>query len=156
MNAQLYQAEATVTRNKMLRTSTKGALPAQNDWDRDWANYLTAKAQVSNAKAQVEQAVHALVASKYDLERTTIYSPVDGIILVRDIDPGQTVAASFQTPVLFKIAKDLTKMELQASIDEADIAKVKAGQKANFSVDAYPERRFEAYHPTGTGQLRDP
>ena len=145
MNAQLYQAEATVSRNKMLKDSTKGALPSQNDWDRDWASYLVAKAQVSNAKAQVEQAVHSLVASKYDLERTTIYSPVDGIILVRDIDPGQTVAAAFQTPVLFKIAKDLTKMELQASIDEADIAKVKAGQRASFSVDAYPDRRFEAY-----------
>jgi HlyD family secretion protein len=144
MNAQLYQTEATVSRNKMLKKSTKGVLPSQSDWDRDWANYLTAKAQVSNAKAQVEQAVYSLVSSKYDLERTTIYSPVDGIILVRDIDPGQTVAASFQTPVLFKIAKDLTKMELQASIDEADIAKVKAGQKANFSVDAYPEERFEA------------
>lgn len=144
MKAQLYQAEATLLRNKTLRESTKGALPSRSDWDRDWASYLVAKAQVDSAKAQVNQARHALVSSKYDLERTTIYSPVDGIILVRDIDPGQTVAASFQTPVLFKIAKDLTKMELQASIDEADIAKVKAGQKASFSVDAYPEMKFEA------------
>ncbi len=144
MNAQLYQAEATVSRNKTLRTSTKGALPSQNDWDRDWASYLTAKAQVANAKAQVDQARHSLVSSRYDLERTTIYSPIDGIVLVRAIDPGQTVAASFQTPVLFKIAKDLTRMELQASIDEADIAKVKAGQRATFSVDAYPEKTFEA------------
>ena len=144
MNAQLYQANATVKRNKTLRESTKGRLPSQSDWDRDWANYLVAKAQVDNAAAQVDQARHALVSSKYDLERTTIYSPIDGIVLTRNIDPGQTVAASFQTPVLFKIAKDLTKMELQASIDEADIAKVKAGQTAMFSVDAYPEQRFEA------------
>ena len=144
MNAQLYQANATVSRNKSLKASTKGVLPSRSDWDRDWANYLVAKAQISSAKAQVDQAKHALVSSQYDLDRTTVYSPVDGIILVRDIDPGQTVAASFQTPVLFKIAKDLTKMELQASIDEADIAKVKAGQSATFSVDAYPERRFEA------------
>lgn len=145
MNAQLYQANATVSRNKSLKASTKGALPSRSDWDRDWANYLIAKAQISSAKAQVDQAKHALVSSQYDLDRTTIYSPVDGIILVRDIDPGQTVAASFQTPVLFKIAKDLTKMELQASIDEADIAKVKARQSVTFSVDAYPERKFEAH-----------
>jgi HlyD family secretion protein len=144
MNAQLFQAEATVSRNKTLRASTKGSLPSQNDWDRDWASYLTAKAQVANAKAMVDQARHALVSAQYDLARTTVYSPIDGIVLVRNIDPGQTVAASFQTPVLFKIAKDLTRMELQASIDEADIAKVKAGQRATFSVDAYPERTFEA------------
>ncbi|MDA3947544.1 MAG: efflux RND transporter periplasmic adaptor subunit [Helicobacteraceae bacterium] len=144
MEAQLYQADATVARNKTLRESTKNRLPSRSDWDRDWANYLVAKAQVANAKAQVDQARHGLVSSKYDLERTTIYSLIDGIILTRNIDPGQTVAASFQTPVLFKIAKDLTKMELQASIDEADIAKVKTGQTAMFSVDAYPEREFEA------------
>ncbi len=144
MNALLYQANATVERNKSLKKSTEGRLPSQSDWDRDWANYLVAKAQVKNAKAQIDQAKHALVSSKYDLERTTIYSPIDGTVLVRNIDPGQTVAASFQTPVLFKIAKDLTKMELQASIDEADIAKVKAGQTATFSVDAYPETSFEA------------
>ncbi len=144
MNAQLYQAKATVSRNKTLKASTNGVLPSQNDWDRDWASYLMAKAQVANAEAMVDQAKHALVSAQYDLERTTVYSPIDGIVLVRDIDPGQTVAASFQTPVLFKIAKDLTRMELQASIDEADIAKVKAGQRATFSVDAYPEKSFEA------------
>ncbi len=145
MEAQYYQADATLTRNKSLRESTNGRLPSQSDWDRDWGNYMVAKAQVDNAKAQINQAKQALVSSKYDLERTTIYSPIDGIVLVRNIDPGQTVAASFQTPILFTLAKDLTKMELQASIDEADIAKVKAGQRATFSVDAYPEKRFEAY-----------
>ncbi len=144
MKAQLYEAEAIASRNKTLKESTKGVLPSQNDWDRDWASYLVAKAQVANANAQVEQAKHALLASKYDLERTTIYSPIDGTVLVRNIDPGQTVAASFQTPLLFKIAKDLAKMELLASIDEADIAKVRAGQIVKFSVDAYPERSFEA------------
>ncbi len=144
MEAQLYQAKATAERNRTLRESTNGRLPSQSDWDRDWGNYLVAKAQVDNAKALVVQSKQALVSSRYDLERTTIYSPIDGIVLVRNIDPGQTVAASFQTPILFTIAKDLTKMELQASIDEADIAQVRAGQKAVFSVDAYPEKRFEA------------
>ena len=141
-NAELYRTEATVRRDKALRTSTKGALPSQNDWDTDYAAYLAAKAQVNNAKAQVEQAKHSLVSSQYDLERTAIYSPVDGIVLTREIDPGQTVAASYQTPTLFTIAKDLRKMELQVSVDEADIAKVKAGDTASFGVDAYPDKRF--------------
>lgn len=141
--AELYRAEATLTRDKTLREATKGALPSQNDWDTDWASHLAAKAQVDNAQAQVEQARHSLVSARYDLERTAIYSPIDGIVLVRDIDPGQTVAASFQTPVLFTLARDLRKMELQVSIDEADIAKVRAGQHATFGVDAYPDAVFE-------------
>jgi len=145
MKAQYYQANTTLARNRSLRASTNGRLPSQSDWDRDWAAYLAAKAQVSNAEAQVDQARQALVSAKYDLEKTTIYSPIDGTVLVRNIDPGQTIAASFQTPILFTIAKDLTKMELQASIDEADIAKVEAGQRAVFTVDAYPEKSFEAY-----------
>ena len=76
------------------------------------------------------------------MQRTNVYSPVDGIVLVKNIDIGQTVAASFQTPVLFKIAEDLTHMELQATIDEADIAKVKENQSVTFNVDAYPELDF--------------
>lgn len=142
--AQYYQARTTMERNKKLKSTSKGTLPTQSDWDRDWGNYLAAQAQIANAKAQIEQAKHALTSSEYDLGKTKIYSPVDGMILVRNIDPGQTVAASFQTPVLFSIAKDLTKMELQISIDEADIAKIKAGQRATFNVDAYSQRVFDA------------
>ncbi len=144
MQAKLYQADSVITRDKMLKESTKGALPSRNDWDKDWSDYLIAKAQIGNAEAEVEQARQALISAQYDLTKTTIYSPIDGIILTRNIDPGQTVAASFQTPVLFNIAKDLTKMELQASIDEADIAKVKAGQDAVFTVDAYGDKTFKA------------
>lgn len=142
MNAQLYNADAIIQRDKMLQDSTKGLLPAKGDWDKDWSVYLGAKAQVENAKAQINQAKQGLISAQYDLDRTNIYSPVDGTILVRSIDPGQTVTASFQTPVLFLIAKDLTKMQLQASIDEADIGKVKDGQSATFTVDAYPEKLF--------------
>lgn len=142
--AQLNKEEATIARNKILRDSTKGVLPSQKDWESDLAAYLAAKAQVSNAIAQVNQAKQSLVSANYDLERTTIYSPVDGVVLVRKADPGQTVAASFQTPILFTIAKDLTKMELQVSIDEADIAKIKTQQMATFSVDAYPGKVFNA------------
>ena len=142
--AQQYQAETTIERYKELRRSSGGTLPTQSDWDREWANYLLAKAQIANAQAQIDQAAHALKSAQYDLERTKIYSPIDGTILVRNVDPGQTVAATFQTPVLFSIAKDLRKMELQISIDEADIGKIRAGQQASFSVDAYPDINFSA------------
>lgn len=141
--AQLTKEEATILRDKALRESTKGILPSQRDLDINTANYLAAKAQFSSAIAQVNQAKHTLTSANYDLEKTIVYSPIDGVILVRNVEPGQTVAASFQTPVLFTIAKDLTKMELQVSIDEADIAKIKVGQSATFSVDAYPETVFE-------------
>lgn len=150
MQAGLYKAESIIGRDKMLRESTNGALPSKNDWDSDWSAYLTAKAQISSAKAQIDQAKQGLISTEYDLQKTNIYSPVNGTILVKSIDPGQTVAASFQTPVLFTIAKDLTKMQLQASIDEADIAKVKEDQNASFSVDAYPHMKFQ----TSISQVR--
>jgi HlyD family secretion protein len=141
--AQLYRASATIERDKSLKTATKGILPSQQEWDNHWADELSAKAQVDNAAAQVSQAKYSLISAQYDLDRTMIYSPIAGTVLVRNIDPGQTLAAAFQTPVLFQIAKDLTKMELKVSIDEVDIAKIKAGQKTIFSVDAYPELTFE-------------
>ena len=144
MQARLYRAEATVARNKKMRQSTKGSLPSPTQWDKDWATLLEAQAQVSSAKAQIEQAKQSLISARYDLDRTTIYAPIDGIILERTIEVGQTVAASFQTPVLFKISDNLKEMELQVSIDEADIGKLKVGQKAFFSVDAYADKRFEA------------
>ncbi|RRS31055.1 MAG: hypothetical protein P794_04930 [Epsilonproteobacteria bacterium (ex Lamellibrachia satsuma)] len=142
--AQLYQAEQKFKRDEILRKNSKGVLPSLNDYDRDQSAYLSAKAQVANAKALSVQAKKSVDSAKYDLDKTNIYSPVDGVILVRNVDPGQTVAASFQTPVLFKIAKDLTKMELQASIDEADVSKIKAGQKVTFEVDAYDGKIFNA------------
>ncbi len=140
--ALLYQSNATYQRNKRLKRETKNALPSQNDWDRDYANYLVAKAQVASAEAQVGQSKQALISAKYDLDKTTIISPINGTILSKNIDEGQTVAASFQTPVLFKIAKDLKQMQLQASVDEADVGNVKANQKASFKVDAYEDRVF--------------
>ncbi|MDD2356303.1 MAG: efflux RND transporter periplasmic adaptor subunit [Thiovulaceae bacterium] len=150
MQAALYKAESIISRDKMLRESTNGALPSKNDWDNDWSSYLSAKAQIESAKAQINQSKQDCISIEYDLQKTNVYSPVNGTILVKSIDPGQTVAASFQTPVLFTIAKDLTKMQLQASIDEADIAKVKEGQSASFSVDAYPHMKFQ----TSISQVR--
>ncbi len=142
--AQLFQADGKLKRDKILQKSTEGIMPTASDYDKDLSSYLSAKAQVANAKALAIREKNSVNSAKYDLDKTNIYSPVDGVILVRNIDLGQTVVASFQTPVLFTIAKDLTKMELQASIDEADVAKVKAGQKVMFDVDAYPDKVFEA------------
>ena len=150
MQAGLYKAESIISRDKMLRESTNGALPSKNDWDNDYASYMMAKAQISSAKAQIEQAEQGLISAQYDLQKTNIYSPVDGTILVKSVDAGQTVAASFQTPTLFSIAKDLTKMQLQATIDEADIAKVKKDQNVSFNVDAYPHTEFK----TSISQVR--
>ncbi len=142
--SQYTLAEKNYLRNRKLRRDSAGKLPSQVRWDSDHAAWLSAKATLLSAKAQVEQAKYAVDAARYDLDRTTIYAPISGVVLDRRIDPGQTVAAAFQTPVLFEIANDLSRMELEVSIDEADIAQIREGQQARFSVDAYSEREFNA------------
>jgi len=107
--------------------------------DRDRAQSALETAQANLAIAQAD-----LKLQQADLARSTIYAPIDGVVLTRDVDPGQTVAASFSAPVLFVIAADLSKMELQAAIDEADIGAVQKGQTARFTVDAFPGRVFDA------------
>jgi len=106
------------------------------------AQVKTAEAQLATAKAQVSQREALLEQVKVDLARTIIRSPIDGVVIERAVDPGQTVAASFQTPTLFQIAEDLTRMQVEASVDEADIGEVRVGQKATFTVDAYPDETF--------------
>jgi HlyD family secretion protein len=105
-------------------------------------NNQTAQAAVSAAKSQVAQTEAALKFAETNLLYTRILSPVDGVVISRNVDVGQTVAASFQTPTLFTIAQDLTKMQIDTNVDEADIGKVIVGQEAEFSVDAYPENVF--------------
>src|SRR6185295_16303891 len=102
-----------------------------------------ARAEVSLQEAQGRQAEAQLEEARVNLGYTDIVSPVDGVVVSRAVDVGQTVAASFQTPTLFVIAEDLTKMQVNANVSEADIGEVKAGQPASFSVDAYPERPFK-------------
>jgi HlyD family secretion protein len=92
----------------------------------------------------VRQAQATLDAQRTDLSKAEIRSPIDGIVLSRSVEPGQTVAASLQAPVLFRLAEDLAKMELVVSVDEADVGQVREGQPAEFGVDAWPERRFAA------------
>jgi len=106
------------------------------DYELALNQYNTAKNQVKNYEAQLQSA-------RKNLSYTDIYSPIDGTVLSRNVSEGQTVAASFSTPTLFSIAKDLTKMQVKAAVDEADIGNVKKGQRAVFSVDAFPKAEFE-------------
>ncbi len=131
------QAQETLTSRNAERTKNlfdKG-LAAQADLDQAAADYEAAKAAISSARAQLDRA-------KINLAYATIRSPITGVVVNRNVDVGQTVAASFSTPTLFTIADDLSKMQIQASIDEADIGQVKIGQNARFTVDAYPDRSF--------------
>jgi HlyD family secretion protein len=116
---------------------------SQNELDTALTNYEMAQAQLKSAEAQLGQARANLELAETNLHYTTIHSPVDGIIISREVDVGQTVAASFQTPVLFTIAQDLTKMQLEVNVDEADIGQVAIGQKGTFYVDAYPNQTFQ-------------
>ncbi|MBO4294469.1 MAG: efflux RND transporter periplasmic adaptor subunit, partial [Alphaproteobacteria bacterium] len=105
-------------------------------------NYDNAVAQLALQKAQVKQAEAALKSAETELKYTKITSPVDGIVISKSVEVGQTVAASFSTPELFLVAEDLTKMEIEASVIEADIAKVDVGQKVYFNVDSFPNDTF--------------
>jgi HlyD family secretion protein len=106
------------------------------------SDYEQAQAQLELDRAQVKQTQAALEEARVNLGYTDIVSPVDGVVISRNVDVGQTVAASFQTPVLFLIARDLTKMQVNANVSEADIGLVAEGNTASFTVDAYPERIF--------------
>lgn len=138
--ANLKQAEADYARKSDL---VQKQLVARSDFDLATAALGQARAQVDAANANIRQQQAMLDSAKVDLGHTDILSPVDGVILARSVEPGQTVAASFQTPVLFRIAEDLRQMQIVLAVDEADIGQVKPGQKAGFTVDAFPDRRFE-------------
>jgi len=106
------------------------------------AQLSMARAEVKQARASVEQKKATLNITKVELKKTYIRSPVDGVVIGKDIDIGQTVAASFQAPTLFTIARDLRKMQVETSIDEADIGQITSGQIASFTVDSFPSRTF--------------
>ncbi|MBD0315454.1 MAG: efflux RND transporter periplasmic adaptor subunit [Nitrospiraceae bacterium] len=115
---------------------------SQNDLDVALTNHQSAEAQLKVAEAQVKQAEAALNSAELDLKYTTIKSPVDGIVVARNVEVGQTVAASFATPNLFLIALDLTKMQVDTNVSESDIGGIVEGKDASFTVDAYPGVRF--------------
>ncbi|MDH5573744.1 MAG: efflux RND transporter periplasmic adaptor subunit [Gammaproteobacteria bacterium] len=134
--ARVKETEATVieTRNKLQRSQTlakKGLCP-QEDCDAAEASFKRAEAAHAIARAQVTQA--QLDADRTALAKAVILSPINGIVLTRNVEPGQTVAASFQAPVLFILAEDLSRMELHVDIDEADVGQIQAEQKASFTV----------------------
>jgi len=146
--ASLAQAEATVTETaaKMTRSRELASrnIASQQTLESDEASARRAVAAVASAKAQVTSAHAQVKDSQTARSKAAIRSPIDGMVIAREIDPGQTVAATFQTPVLFKVAEDLRRMELHLDIDESDIGQVHAGQHAQFRVDAYPGRTFSA------------
>jgi HlyD family secretion protein len=146
--AKVEDAEATLAERQLALERTKELvgqeLISRSDLDTAEAAFKRAQAELASAKAQVAQAEASLNARQTDLGKTVVRSPINGVVLDRNVEPGQTVAASLQAPVLFTLAEDLTQMELHVAIDEADIGSVKEGQAATFAVDAYPGRSFPA------------
>lgn len=140
-------SKRTMDRNRELFSKN---LIARSDFDTAETNYETSKAGVGVAAAQVAQAEASLNNAQTNLGYTRIVSPVDGTVVSRNVDVGQTVAASFQTPTLFTIAQDLTKMQIDTSVGEADIGKVALYQNVDFTVDAYPDITFKGK----VGQVR--
>lgn len=132
--ARVEAANAKINYERQARLA-KAGLAAQSDVD-------GMRAQYESAQAQVQQATAALSQSATNLRYTKIVSPIDGIVVDRQYDVGQTVAASFQAPTLFSIAQDLTKMQVLADVDQSDIGRIQVGQTARFTVDAYPDQEF--------------
>ena len=146
--ARLKVAEVTVEETekdyKRKQALAERSISSVHDYEVAEALYHRAVASLASAKAEVDVADADLRLNETNLSKARILSPINGVVLKRSIDPGQTVASTLQAPVLFSIAEDLTKMEVQVDVDEADVGKVKVGQTASFTVDAYPERRFPA------------
>lgn len=153
--AQLRSAEASVKnarasvkeaelKAQRLRELGKRGLASAQELESAEATLERAKAQVGSAAAQVTVARAGLKSTKTSQSKASIKSPIDGIVLARSVEPGQTVTAGFQTPVLFTLARDITQMRLLVDVDEADVGKVKDGQPASFVVDAYPRRQFQS------------
>ncbi|KPK37719.1 MAG: hypothetical protein AMJ69_10565 [Gammaproteobacteria bacterium SG8_47] len=147
--ARLLEAQASVleTRNeaRRIRELRKKNLVSDTDVDAVEARLKRAQAAEASARAQIEEASAQLSVNETNLSKAVIRSPIDGLVLERAVEPGQTVAASLQTPVLFRLAENLTQMELHVAVDEADVGNVAEGQAATFAVDAYPGRSFPAH-----------
>jgi HlyD family secretion protein len=142
--AELVEAAKNANRQKTLYASD---FVAESEVDAALTTLSTAQARLASSKASVLQAEAALEKARTNLGYTTIVSPVDGVVIAKDVSAGQTVAASLQTPTLFTIAEDLSLMQVEADVDEADIGYVKEGAHVSFYVDAYPEETF-------TGKVR--
>ena len=142
--ATLAQSSAQLKRLEEVSRLSGGRVPAKTEMEQAIADRDRAVANLRAAQANVAAARATLSSNEYNYVRAVIRSPVNGVILARQVEPGQTVAASFNTPTLFVIAEDLTRMKLEVAIDEADVGEVREGQKATFTVDAFPGQTFPA------------
>ncbi len=142
--ATLQQSNATLARLQEVSRLSGGKVPAKTEMDSAIGDRNRALANLNAANANVTSARAQLSSAQTQRSRAIIHSPVTGVILARQVDPGQTVAASFNTPTLFVIAQDLSQMKLEVAIDEADVGQVRQGQDASFTVDAFPGKTFPA------------
>jgi HlyD family secretion protein len=142
--ATLQQNNATLARYQEVSRLSGGKVPAKTEMDSAIGDRNRALANLNAANANVTSARAQLSSAQTQRTRAIIRSPVNGVILARQVDPGQTVAASFNTPTLFVIAQDLSQMKLEVAIDEADVGQVREGQDASFTVDAFPGKTFPA------------
>jgi HlyD family secretion protein len=142
--ATVAESRANLARLRHVSELSGGKVPSKTEMEAAEAAAQRAEAGEANAHASVSQAQASLKSDTTNISKGTIRSPIDGIVLSRKVEPGQTVAASLQAPVLFTIAEDLVQMELQVDVDEADVGLVKPGQPAFFTVDAWPGRKYPA------------
>ena len=142
--ATLSETHANLDRLRQVAELSGGKVPSKTELESAEAVWRRAVANLASARASVSQAKATLQTDQTNIEKAVIRSPINGVVLTRKVEPGQTVAAQMTTPVLFVIAEDLTKMELQVKVDEADVSTVKLGQPASFTVSAWPGRNFPA------------
>jgi HlyD family secretion protein len=142
--ATVAQTRANLDREEQVYKLSGGKVPSRTELDTARADYARAIANVAQAQAQVAQARANVSTNRTNLAKGTIYAPVTGVVLSRQVEPGQTVAASFNVATLFTIAQDLSNMKLQVKVDEADVGELHPGASATFTVDAYPNRTFPA------------
>jgi HlyD family secretion protein len=142
--ATIKEARSKLAQYQRVRALSNNKVPSQTDIDAQEATLERAIADDASARASVSQAKATLATYETDLSKSVIRSPINGVVLTRDVEPGQTVAAAMTAPTLFTLASDLTKMELHVNVDEADVSNIKEGQNATFSVAAYPNRAFDA------------
>jgi HlyD family secretion protein len=142
--ATVEQDKATLDRDQEVFTESSGKVPSRVEMDQARADYARAVANVASAEAQVAQQKANVQTAQTNLGYGTIYAPVTGVVLSRQVEPGQTVAAQFNVATLFTIAEDLARMKIEVKVDEADIGELKEGAPAVFTVDAYPGRSFPA------------
>ena len=142
--ATVAEAKASLSRMRQVAELSGGKVPAKTELETAEAALQRAQANEASARASVVQAQAALKTDETNLAKATIRSPVDGVVLTRKVEPGQTVVAAMTIPVLFTLAEDLSRMELQVKVDEADVGHVQLGQAASFTVAAWPGRKFPA------------